>query len=252
MMRVCAWDISVRSEKALQREKDTTGKESDRRKKRLKGNQIEIPRRWYRGCSRYGVYKWKAMNRWIRRKEIKAEAEWTARWVFRYDKSPRKSPFLPFVPFSRFSPLLASFRIRICWPPVSSLFSYLVAFFSFFLFLLLFFHLTVLVKEEIARLFDSRIDTRWEERDENDTPHTWISFRQSSRCHSQLAKWIARFAKVFQDIPTTDRVLLACRFKLVVKIVDFNIFEGIAQLLPPMHLTRLNLWQYKRFCAWLA
>lgn len=67
--------ISVRSEKALQREKGTTGKESDRRKKRLKGNQIEIPRRRYRGCSRYGVYKWKAMNRWIRGKEIKAEAE---------------------------------------------------------------------------------------------------------------------------------------------------------------------------------
>lgn len=104
MMRACAWDISVRSEKALQREKgriNNGGKESDRRKKRLKGNQIEIPRRRYRGCSRYGVYKWKAMNRWIRGKEIKAEAEWTARWVFRYDKSPRKSPFLPF--FSVFS-----------------------------------------------------------------------------------------------------------------------------------------------------
>lgn len=130
MMRVCAWDISVRSEKALQREKDTTGKESDRRKKRLKGNQIEIPRRWYRGCSRYGVYKWKAMNRWIRRKEIKAEAEWTARWVFRYDKSPRKSPFLPL--FSVFSPLLIPHLLA---HPVSSPFSYLVAFFSFFLFL---------------------------------------------------------------------------------------------------------------------
>lgn len=43
--------------------------------------------------SRYRVYKWKAMNRWIRGKEIKAETEWTARWVFRYDKSRRKSSF---------------------------------------------------------------------------------------------------------------------------------------------------------------
>lgn len=126
MMRACAWNISVRSEKALQRGKGTMGKESDRRKKRLKGNQIEIPRCRYRGCSRYGVYKWKAMNRWIRGKEIKAEAEWTARWVFRYDKSPRKSPFLPSRPFfSVFSSLLASFRIRIRCPPAAFLLSFL-------------------------------------------------------------------------------------------------------------------------------
>jgi len=74
MMRACAWEVNERSEKALQREKHT-GKESDRQKKRLKGNQIEILRCRYQRCSRYGVYKWKAMNRWIRGKEIKAEAE---------------------------------------------------------------------------------------------------------------------------------------------------------------------------------
>lgn len=90
---------------ATARKRYNARRKRDRRKKRLKGNQIEIPRRQYQGCSRYGVYKWKAMNRWIRGKEIKAEAEWTARWVFRYDKSPRKSLRSFFVSFSRFSPL---------------------------------------------------------------------------------------------------------------------------------------------------
>ena len=43
--------------------------------------------------SRYSMYKWQAMTRQIRGKEIKEETEWTARWVFRYDKSRRKSSF---------------------------------------------------------------------------------------------------------------------------------------------------------------
>lgn len=155
------------------------GKESDRRKKRLKGNQIEIPRCRYRGCSRYGVYKWKAMNRWIRGKEIKAEAEWTARWVFRYDKSPRKSPFLPSRPFfSVFSaPRLIPHPYSLSPCRLPPLFLILSAFFSPFLSLLssffFFFYLTVLAEEEVARLFDSRIDTPMRgseaERDENDT-----------------------------------------------------------------------------------
>lgn len=174
-------------------------KESDRRKKRLKGNQIEIPSCRYRGCSRYGVYKWKAMNRWIRGKEIKAEAEWTARWVFRYDKSPRKSPFLPSIPFSRFSrssPHSAStFAVP---PPPPPLFlscpSYFFCSFFFLFFPPYGFNRRSRATFQLSdRYPDERIRAKW---DEDDTPHVWISLRQSSRCHSQLTKWIARLANI--------------------------------------------------------
>ena len=41
--------------------------------------------------------------------EIKAETEWTARWVFRYDKSRRKSPF----PLLFASPFAVSFNVTL-------------------------------------------------------------------------------------------------------------------------------------------
>lgn len=224
-MRVCAWDTNVRSEKALQWEKGTTRKESDRRKKRLKGNQIEIPSCRYRGCSRYGVYKWKAMNRWIRGKEIKAEAEWTARWVFRYDKSPRKSPFLPSIPFSRFSPLLASFRIRIrCLPASSPLFLSCrlpLTFFCSFFFL---FFSTLRLQPKKSRDFSTLGSiSRWENqsRVRRERHSSRMNFSSTVIEMPFSAYEVNCTARGYSEIFRTDRVSPTCRFKLAVKIVDF-------------------------------
>lgn len=230
--------ISVRSEKALQREKDITGKESDRRKKRLKGNQIEIPSRRYRGCSRYGVYKWKAMNRWIRGKEIKAEAEWTARWVFRYDKSPRKSPFFLFIPFfSVFSaPCLIPHphSLSLCHSPLLFLSCRLLTLFVPFFFL--FFRLTVLA-EEVARLFESRIDTPMRGSDQSrarTAPLTHEFLFNSHRDAILSLRSESHDSRIFRDIPATNRISPACRFKLAVKIADFNILKELHRTLAPI------------------
>lgn len=227
---------------ATARKRYNARRKRDRRKKRLKGNQIEIPRRQYQGCSRYGVYKWKAMNRWIRGKEIKAEAEWTARWVFRYDKSPRKSLRSFFVSFfSVFSAHLASFRIRtrpllpspylIFLPPPRPFSFVLVPFFS-----LIFFIPTVLVEEKSRATFRlSDLYPRREDRGvRREHSHAWISPRQSSRCHSQLAK--SRDSQRYSEIstPPADRVSPACRFKTTVEIVDFNISNRLYRALPPV------------------
>lgn len=161
------------------------------------------------------------MNRWIRGKEIKAEAEWTAQWVFRYDKSPRKSPF----PFRLF---FSVFSVSLPHSVSCILLSlpYLVASFSRFLFLplIFFFNLLVLAEKEVARLFDCWIDVamrrsrewKWER-------HLAREFLFDSRrgTHFQLGKWVARLTEL-RDIPATDRFLLACRFKVVIKIVNSN------------------------------
>lgn len=223
--------ISVRSEKALQREKDTTGKESDRRKKRLKGNQIEIPRRRYRGFSRYGVYKWKAMNRWIRGKEIKAEAEWTARWVFRYDKSPRKSlrslPPSLFLGFLRTSPQFAS---AFACPPASLSLScrFLLTLFYFSsLFFLPYGSSSPRRNCAIFRFSDRYSNERIRgERDENDTLTHEFPF-DSHRDAILSLRSESHDSRKFLVIPSTDRISLACRFKLAVKIVDFNILKKL-------------------------
>lgn len=170
------------------------------------------------------------MNRWIRGKEIKAEAEWTARWVFRYDKSPRKSSFLrrSFFPLSSaFLRGFASPRIRIRpltrplpSPPLIS-----VASFSPFLFLR-FFPLAVLSDEEVTRLFDSRIDI----------PMRGSRVAAGGRAENSriLASWVLPSTVIetpFPSLQSESRIFLeifrqpvplACRFQVPVKIVDFN------------------------------
>lgn len=177
------------------------------------------------------------MNRWIRGKEIKAEAEWTARWVFRYDKSPRKSLRSFFVSFSRFSPFAFPHSVSVSSSPshfLSYLFVSFLPFFlhaCFFLLSLVFFYFyfyMVLVEEKVARLFDSRIYIP-DERIAGTTftrmnfPSTVIEMPFST---CKLAR-LARHSEIFTS--TADRVLLACRFKTAVEIVDFSPLKQTAR-----------------------
>lgn len=183
------------------------------------------------------------MNRWIRGKEIKAEAEWTARWVFRYDKSPRKSLRSFFVSFSRFSPLTLPHSASVFVPPppfrrplilsfclLSTLFpSCLFLFFGLLFFLSLRFQ-----SRKKSRDFSTLYPPMRGSRGENGNDiHIRMNFPSTvietpfSTC--EVAR-LARHSEIFTS--TADRVSLACRFKTAVEIVDFSTSNRLRCALP--------------------
>lgn len=185
------------------------------------------------------------MNRWIRGKEIKAEAEWTARWVFRYDKSPRKSSSI--LPFSRFPPFFSS-KPRLI--PHSHSFSHLSSLsllppshpFCPVSSLCFFPPPTIPTEEEVARLFDSPKNRYPDERIAGGLgrvkPRTAFPRCEFSRSTvienaiSQLAKWVAHDSRGYSEV-FRQPVPLACRFQVSVKIVGFNTLRRWCARRPP-------------------
>lgn len=103
-------------------------------------------------------------------------------------------------------------------------------------------------EEEIARLFDSRIDTQMrgsEQRKRRERHPSRMNFL-STVIEMPFSACEVNRTRIFRDIPATDCISLACRFKLAVKIdVDFNILKGTEPYVAP---DAFHAFKFKMIC----